>query len=89
VRSNEIQVARGVASVRLVKGVCGVIAGAILFYLGATGKVIPPGGLDQSAEWGRALGESGVKLLACGLGAAAALFFGWWTVSAVKVLRST
>jgi hypothetical protein len=73
----------------LVKGIGGVIAGAILVYLGASGKVIPPGGLDQSAEWGRALGDSGVKLVACGLGVAAILFFGWWAVSAVKALRST
>lgn len=88
-RNNEIQVRRGVASARLIKGFGGVIAGAFLLYLGVTGKIIPPGGLDQSAEWGRALGSSGVKLISCGFGAAAVLFFGWWAVSAIKVLRST
>lgn len=85
-RSKDVQTQRGLAVVRFIKGVGGVVAGLILLYLGATGKIIPAGGLDQSARWGRALGDNGVKVLACCFGAAAILFFGWWVVSAFRII---
>ena len=85
--STQSELARSRAAVTAFRATTGVLVGLLLVYLGATGKVIPAGGLPKSAEWGRLLGERGVCAVAIGVGIFAMVLCGWWLCNSVRTLR--
>lgn len=85
--SDSLELVRGRALVKAIRSFSGVLAGAIMIYLGATGKIIPTGGLPKSAEWGRMLGEQGVRAVSIGIGVLFVVLFSLWARSAVKQVR--
>lgn len=82
--SNEKLRNRGIAAAQMIKAFGGMLAGAVLIYLGASGKVIPKGGLHASAKWGMALGDDGVRGLAIGMGVLAMVVCALWMRAAIR-----
>ncbi|WP_386065496.1 hypothetical protein ACFJIW_13475 [Tahibacter sp. UC22_41] len=78
---------RSLASLSIFRGLIGMFCGAALAILGITGKVIPAGGLPESAELGRALGERGTCALAVVIGLLFVAFFARWVARGVRTLR--